>query len=330
MKKFLKFIFLVLFWFTTFLVHLWSALAIAYVNLPQNSPYIKAVVLIYLVIVFAVVLVNQKKTRTLLLSLVIFGIVCVWYVSVKPKTEAQYPQHLQMPHAEFKEDLVTIHNVRNNDYRTRDDFDVHYDIRTYSLNKLETLDIFINYWGMDAIAHAFVSFGFSDGKHIAVSIETRPEVGEVYGLLDGFFKRYELIYVWGDERDLVRTRTNYRKEDAYLYRVNMERKNIKKMFMSMIKRTNNLYETQEFYNTLFESCTNTLGDHIKSEGIMEVPFWKRRFLSGSVDQRMYNEGMLIDMDLPFIELRRAANINERALAADKSRNFSKEIRTHIK
>ena len=31
------------------------------------------------------------------------------------------------------------------------------------------------------------------------------------------FKQYELIYVVGDERDIVRVRTNYRKEDVFLY-----------------------------------------------------------------------------------------------------------------
>jgi len=196
------------------------------------------------------------------------------------------------------------------------------------MSTLQTVDIFINYWGMESIAHAFLSFGFSDGRYLPISIEIRPEVGEEYGLLNGFFKQYELLYLWADERDLVLTRTNVREEDAYLYRVNLKPPNVRKLFISMINRTNNLYEKPDFYNTLFESCTNTIGDHVINEHIVDLPFWKRRFLSGDVDQRMYKLGLL-DTAQPFSALRQKANINERAKAADRDPHFSSKIRTHL-
>ena len=182
---------------------------------------------------------------------------------------------------------------------------------------------------MEAIAHTFVSFGFADGRYLPVSIEIRPEVGEAYGMLEGFFKQYELIYIWGDERDLIRSRTNYRKEDAYLYRVNMTPENIQKLFVSMLMRTNSLHEAPQFYNTLFESCTNTIGDHLKAAKIMEIPFWKRRVRTGDIDRRLYHDGLL-DTSVPFDELRKAAHVNQRAQAADHALDFSKLIRTHLK
>ena len=55
---------------------------------------------------------------------------------------------------------------------------------------------------------------------MSISIETRPEVGEGFNPIASLFKQFELIYVVGNERDLVRVRTNYRNETVYLYRLN--------------------------------------------------------------------------------------------------------------
>ena len=66
-------------------------------------------------------------------------------------------------------------------------------------------------------AHTHMSWAFTDGQHIAISIETRKEVGESYSAVAGFFRQYELYYVVADERDVIRLRTNYRGEQVYLY-----------------------------------------------------------------------------------------------------------------
>jgi hypothetical protein len=99
--------------------------------------------------------------------------------------------------------LVTLHNVRNFDYRTEQDFVARYDDRTFDLRRLDAVDLIAVYWAGDAIAHIIVSFGFAD-DYVTFSIETRKEQGEAYSSLAGFFKRYELIYVVGEERDLIR------------------------------------------------------------------------------------------------------------------------------
>lgn len=307
------------------LLHLWSALALHYCVVVSWSVYIAY---LYLLLIIVFTFSSKKKLKAFKLSYIAFFIVCVWFISIKPPTTGAYPENLTMPYAEFKDDSVTIHNVRNCDYRTVEDFDVNYESRTYNLKKLETLDLFMNFWDMENIAHAFLSFGFSDGEYLVVSIETRPEVGKEFGMLNGFFKQYELIYIWGDEKDLVRLRTNYKEEDVYLYRIAFKPDQIQTLFLSMVERTNNLYETPEFYNTLVQSCTNTIGDHIKKTGIYPLPFWKRRLLSGKVSQLAYDEKML-DQRLPFKELRKAANINERAKAANKDKDFSQKIRTHL-
>ena len=52
-----------------------------------------------------------------------------------------------------------------------------------------------------------------------ISIETRDVVGQEYSAIRGFFRQYELAYIVSDERDVVRLRTNFRKdEEVYLFR----------------------------------------------------------------------------------------------------------------
>ena len=131
-----------------------------------------------------------------------------------------------------------------------------YDDRTFDLRELDAVDLIAVYWMGDAIAHIMVSFGFA-GDHVAISIETRKEKGEAYSSIAGFFKRYELIYVVGDERDLIRVRTNYRRPEelVYLYRTRTRPDNARRLFLEYVDKINQLKEQPEFYNTLTTNCT---------------------------------------------------------------------------
>jgi hypothetical protein len=319
---------LIVFWIAGCVLHLWSVGALWHCSFPSHSLLSRAAVVVYLLAIVCIVVFSKRRSRAFLISLLFFLVVALWFVSIRPEKNAVYPPEVTMPYAEINGDTITVHNVRNCEYRTRYDFDVHYETRTYDLRDLETCDVFLNYWGMDLIAHVFLSFGFADGRYLAVSVESRREVGEPYDELRGFFKQYELIYVWGDERDLVRSRTNYRGEDVYLYRTMFQPQQVRELFMSMIETTNELYREPRFYNSLSHNCTNTLAEHIIKSGVYKIPFWKRRVLTGSVDRRLYDEGLL-RTDVPFADLRQEANIDARAQAADKSRRFSQKIRTHL-
>ncbi|MFM7807782.1 MAG: DUF4105 domain-containing protein, partial [Planctomycetota bacterium] len=122
-----------------------------------------------------------------------------------------------LPWAEIDGDRVTMHNIRCCDYRSESDFTVRHHDDTFDLSKLTGVDLFHVYWGSPNIAHTMLSFGFQDGRHLCLSVETRREQGEVYDALKGFFRQYELIYVFADETDLEKLRTNFRGEQVYLY-----------------------------------------------------------------------------------------------------------------
>jgi hypothetical protein len=180
----------------------------------------------------------------------------------------------------------------------------------------------------DAIAHIMVSFGFA-GDHVAFSIETRKEKGEAYSSIAGFFKQYELIYVVGDERDLIRVRTNYRRPEelAYLYRTRMNPTNARRLFLEYTQRINQLRERPEFYDTLTTNCTTDVWSlaHALSD---QVPLDWRVLLSGYFPEYAYDLGSL-DTSLPFAELKRRSLINDKAQPADQDPNFSERIRESL-
>jgi hypothetical protein len=329
MKRLFLVIFGCLAGLVTLILHAWSALALYYCIFSAQSGMRPIPAVLYLVAVILFIILRRKHMQAFFLSLLGFVAVALWFSSIQPKAGGLYPPELTLPRVEFNGDQVTVHNVRNCDYRSPTDFDVHYETRTYNLSELKTLDVMVNYWGMDAIAHTFLSFGFADGRYLAVSVEIRPEVGKSYDMLQGFFKQYQLIYIWADERDLIRLRTNYKKETVYLYRATFSPDKVRKLLISMLKATDALNEKPQFYNTLTQSCTNTLGNHVIATKIEKIPFWKRRFKTGDVDQRLYRNGLLVNYGLSFPELRERANIDQRAHAADQAPDFSARIRTHL-
>ena len=150
----------------------------------------------------------------------IFVGVLLWYFSLQPKQDAAWqPDVAELPRVEIDGDRLTIHNVRNFDYRSETDFTPRWETRTYDLSKLDGVDMFFSHWSGPAIAHTIMSWSFSDGQHLAISIETRKVEGQEYSAVAGFFRQYPIYYVVADERDVVRVRTNYRGENVWMYRL---------------------------------------------------------------------------------------------------------------
>jgi Domain of unknown function (DUF4105) len=220
---------------------------------------------------------------------------------------------------------VTIHNIRNNDYRTETDYTVRYYDKTFDLATLRTADLFISSWGSPYIAHTSMSFGFGGDDYVAISIETRKSKDEDYSAIKGFFKQYELYYVVSDERDVVRLRTNYRGEDVYLYRLNAKPELVRGVFLDYFTYINHLKEQPEWYNALTHNCTTAIRGHVVPHAVTRRwPSWKL-LVNGYLDERLY-ETKVVDQSLPFPELKAHSHINERAKAANDAPDFSKKIR----
>lgn len=259
----------------------------------------------------------------------LFLVLVVWWGMIEPSNDREWQTEVAvLPYATFDGNLITVHNIRNFDYRTETDFTPAYYDRTYDLTKLNSADLVAAYWMGPMIAHIFLSFGFGD-EHLAISIEARKEATEGYSSIKGFFKQYELIYIVGDERDLIRVRTNYRQdppEDVYLYPLAGSPENAKRVFLSYLKTLNELRERPRFYNTLTANCTNVIWLHTRlNPG--HVPFSWKILLSGFTPAYLYEQGKL-STDLSFESLQSRARINDRAMRADQASNFSRLIRAN--
>jgi hypothetical protein len=252
-----------------------------------------------------------------------FALLLAWWLALKPSNDrAWQPDVAQTAWAEIDGDHVTIHNVRNCDYRTEGDYTPHWETRSYDLSQIRGMDIFLTYWGSPWIAHPIVSFQFGDNDYIAMSIETRKEVGEQYSAIRGFFRYYELIYTVSDERDVVRLRTNYRKgEETYLFHTQATPEHARATFLNYLMKINRIRNRPEWYNALTNNCTTNIAT-LAGEPQLD---W-RVLLNGRADQMLFERGDLATGSLPFDQLKQQAHINAAARAANDAPDFSHHIR----
>lgn len=260
--------------------------------------------------------------------LILFVGILVWWLGIAPSNDrAWQPDTIQLPYATFDGSTVTVHNIRNFNYRSEFDYQPAYYDKSYDVTKLDGVDLFAFYWMGPAIAHTIISFNFGEQDFLAVSIETRKELNEEYSTIKGFFRQYELIYIVADERDVIRLRSNYRKnppEEGYLYQLKGSRENGQRLFLDYLKKINELHEKPQFYNTLLDNCTTAIW--VRSWGNTEhLPFSWKILLSGYLPEYLY-ESKLLEQQLSLSELRRQAYINTLAQAADQAPDFSKRIR----
>ena len=263
----------------------------------------------------------------------VFAVLCaglaVLWSSLEPTNDRDWQQDLAvLAYATIDGDKVTVHNIRNFDYRSETDYTPAYYDKTFDVRELRSVDIVTSYWAGPAIAHVFVSFGFAGDDYLAVSIEVRKPKGESYSTLKGFFRQYELVYVVADERDAIRLRTNYRRdppEDVYIYRAKGSIEVGRQMFLEYMRRINALTTQPGFYNTLTTNCTTNIWT-IAHVNPGHVPLSWKILASGYVPEYLYEQGRLETMGLSFPELRERAHVNARAQAADKAADFSRRIR----
>lgn len=304
----------------------WGTLAILFSNLPALlRPWTAA---LFGVCSLVAIVGRYSSLPSRLGFLAAFTAVLVWWLFMPPSNVRNWqPDVAVLPWADIRGERVTIHNIRNCDYRSETDYTVrHYD-RTFDLAGLKSVDLAMVYWGFPYIAHTMLSFGFEGGGFVTFSVETRKETGEEYSNFKGFFRQYELTYVVADERDLIRLRTNYRGEQVYLYRLKESPDLARKVFLDYLREVNSLKERPQWYNALTDNCTTSFR-------ITTAPYnpdaridW-RLIANGYIDEMLY-ERRALDSSLPFTELKKRSLINTRAKSADKTPDFSHLIRAGL-
>jgi hypothetical protein len=256
-----------------------------------------------------------------------FLALATWWTSIEPAGSRTWaPELAKTPYAIRDGDRVTVDNVRNFAWRSESDFTPSWESRTYDLSKLVSTDLIAVYWAGPSIAHTIVSFGFEDGRRLAFSIEVRHGPGEDYSAVPGLFKKFELIFIAADERDVLGLR-HVRKEDPYLFRLKIDPARARPLFMEYLARASELRDKPSFYNTVTSNCTTVIFSMVRAVGF-DPPWNWRVLVSGYLPDLAYREGLL-DSALPLEELRKLGRVEDKYRDGLSSIGFSTAIREGV-
>src|SRR3989339_670964 len=244
----------------------------------------------------------------------IFLVLSVIHLATTPSNDRDWSlDQAVLPYGEISGDMVTIHNIRNFTYTSTKDYIPEYYDKTFDLSKIKNVYYIVEpFSGVPGSAHTFLSFEFEDEQFVAISVEIRKEKGESYHPLKGLFNQYEITYVIGDERDLIKLRTNYRKDLVYVYPAKTTKEKMKQLFVGMVRSATDLKDHPEFYNTLTNTCTTRIVHHVNTVTPDRVLFLNWRILLPEGSDRLAYDLGLIDTSLSFEETRKRYFINDRA------------------
>jgi hypothetical protein len=305
----------------------WTWLAVLYTDLSVDSPRTLRAALLALIALASLIFVKPRKWGVAVVLLIFVGVVA-WFLTRPAQQERDWaPEYSRAPSATLEANRLTVHNIRNFDYRSETDFTPQWYDHTYDLSKLKSFDYILSYWGPTLIAHGMVAFNFEGDRPLAISVETRREKHESYSAVQGFFRQYELTYVFADERDVLRLRTNYRGEDVYVYRTRLSQALCHEFLLDYVKTANRLAQKPDWYNAGTSNCsTNILGHLAPHDPRQRFSIWI--LLNGRSAQHAHELGGL-DQGRSFEELKKVSHINAAAQAADRDPDFSARIRAGI-
>jgi hypothetical protein len=301
-----------------------TALAVA------EFPGAPAVAAVFAIEVVAVQFLVKGLLRSLAWTVGGTALIFAWFATLEPRNDREWQVDVSRPpRVTFQGDLVTIRDLRNFDWTGPDAAREAWEERTYDLSKLDSMWLALSYWdGNRDICHTVLSWGFEDGRFLALSVETRKEVGETYSAWRGFFKQYELSYVLADERDLLRVRTNRRGEDMYLYPSRASAARRRAVLEQTLRSAEAIATQPEWYGVLRENCTTVLAQ-LMDEAIGREPRFRTSLVfNGWIDKHAYDMGVIRN-DVPYEEVRAAHRVTDAARAADADPDFSRKIRERI-
>lgn len=263
------------------------------------------------------------------------SIIVVYCVTLtqRPANERDWAaEQVVMPTISITDNHVDIKNFRHTKYRSETEFTPEFRDYDFELNQLNSVWFLVQrFTALNGLAHTFISFGLEtpDGpEFFSVSVEIRRENNEVYSPIRGLYRQYELMYVVGDERDLIGARTNMRKSDrVYMYKVNATPEEVQKLFTEIAERSGKLQRQPEFYNTMLNNCTNNIVSHtykLTPEPIN--PLDPRIAIPGYSARFAYQMGLIGNREQPFDLLQTQCRIDEIAKLAGISPTFSTDIR----
>lgn len=308
---------------------IWGAFALWY-QMPVGNVWKALGILLWFAfaIVMLVAIWQGRVAIGLLVFILAFGGMLIWWNRIAPSNEGLWADDVaQMTTGTVEGNRVILHNVRNFDWRSAMDYTQRWETRSYDLDRLRSVDMIMSYWGMQAIAHMLISFGFGDGSQVVFSVEIRRQTFQAFSEIGGFFKEFELSIIAADERDVVRVRTNIRGEDDYLYQLRMPLAAMRQLFLGYVEEANRLAGAPRFYNTVTVNCT-TLVYQMMKRIVGHLPLDYRLLFSGYLPEYVYSVNGL-NQAFSLETLRQRGRITDRAKLSDRSPSFSADIRVGL-
>ncbi|WFE75811.1 DUF4105 domain-containing protein [Roseinatronobacter sp. S2] len=183
----------------------------------------------------------------------------VWWSGIAPRQDRDWAA--DVAHgvtAEIGADSMLVHHIRDFDWQDRDTVIHRYKTASYPLDSITSVDLFTSVWGSPTIALVLVTFGFDAVRHLVFSAEIRREADEVFSSIVGFFKAFELVLIAAEELDIVKLRTDHRREDVSLFRLRLIHAQARELFLSYLHQGNAQAEQPKFYNTINANCTTVV------------------------------------------------------------------------
>jgi hypothetical protein len=290
------------------LVALWTAGAL-YFDVGRGRWFARPLSLLWLALVVAAFVFWYPLWQPFLVLLAAFAVFLVWWFSQEPSQDRQWnPNFAVLPSFEMDGDTVTAHKVRSTEYRTLKDFTPKHETRVYRLSNLRGVDGVITYWGSPWLCHPMLVFDFSAEGRLCISIEVRYRVGQRFGFWRSLYRQQEIMYVVSDERDAILRRSRYgKRNDVYLYRLQADPEEIRKVFQEYVVSTNRLVTEPRWYQGLTANCTTS----IYRQRTRRIEWDWRWLFNGRIDAMMYDNGRM-GRKLPFEQLKAESRVNDRA------------------
>jgi hypothetical protein len=282
----------------------------------------------WFVALLAVLLRVRPIGRALLVAWLLFAALCAWWFTLRPSNVRDWtPDVAQLAGADIRGGVATIRGIRDFEYPPGGPPHELWLTDSFDLDRVTGFDLFLCHWGPEAIAHTIASWEFDDGRHLAISIETRKEEGEEYSAVAGFFRQYEVYYVVAQERDVIGVRAGERGETVHLYRLRMAPAAARELLLAYLAEINALNAGPRWYNAFTHNCTTAIRWHVQQIGAARPWDWKL-LVNGYLDELGYERGQ-VNTTLPFKELRARSDVTAKARAALDAPDFSARIREEL-
>jgi len=292
-------------------LHLLWACAALWIDGPFAGLGAGLLVIVFLAVASIPAIFVRPFARSACAIFLVAALVSGWWLTLEPSNDRNWQSDVaRLPQATITGDQLTINNVRRFSYREDGEVIERWSTETYDLAELEGFDIFFSFWGPRAYGHTLASWAFSDGRHLAISIETRKEVHESYSPVRSFFRQFELYYVVSEESDLVGVRALQRDEELELYQIYTPNDGDRLMLLDYIEELNKLAVSPRWYNTLSENCTTTIWRHARSVGSSFPLDW--RLLANGYLLELAHELGTVNSQLPVDELRSRSKVTSKA------------------